>query len=181
MLTDVWCEEAICERRCQWTTDFHICFLDLHTSTSSYWKSTQNVLQNVVWVTAWTLLVFLLFHVILEILQEDCESPFATDVDVALPVPLATNISSRCQDLLWWEASMIVSIQSQILTDVSTNDTAQDLVELWDLELPVGRNKLVKATTDCKSCCRQLYPEHLLTPHISSHAYTICQMTFWGD
>lgn len=45
-------------------------------------------------------IVFLLFHVILEILQGDCESPFATDVDVALPVPLATNISSRCQDLL---------------------------------------------------------------------------------
>lgn len=45
-------------------------------------------------------IVFLLFHVIPEILQEDSDSSFVTDADVALPVPLATNISSRCQDLL---------------------------------------------------------------------------------
>lgn len=45
-------------------------------------------------------IVFLLFHVILEILQADCDSSFVTDVAVVLPVPLATNISSRCQDLL---------------------------------------------------------------------------------
>lgn len=122
-INNVWCEEAIWERWCQWTTDLHICFLDLHTNSSSYWKSTQNAFWSLIWVTAWTLLFFLLLHVILEILQEYCDSSFVTDVDVALPVPLAMNISSRCQDLLWQEASMIVSIQSQILTDVSTTMT----------------------------------------------------------
>lgn len=46
------------------------------------------------------------------------------------------------------------------------NDTVKNIVQLWDLELLVGSDKLVKAVTDCKSYHRQLCPEHPVPPHI---------------